>query len=122
MSRRVYIREIYFYIICIIAIIIFIIGVVNLVDSAVNYVNPTTYMTRSSLLPSYKEQYKDMTQEEIEKMVEEEIAAQENIEKSNALKGLIRGGLLIVIAIPLFVSHWKLAQSMWRLNLESDKE
>ena len=121
MARRVYIREIYFYIVCIISIIIFIISVVYLVDSIVNYIKPTTYMTKASILPSYREQYKDLSQQEIEKLIDEEIKAQENIEKSNSLKGLIRGALLIVISIPLFASHWKLAQSMWHLNLKTDK-
>jgi hypothetical protein len=122
MARRVHAREIYFYIICIISIVVFIVGVVNLVDAAVNYVSPTTYMTRASILPSYKDQYKDLSQEEIEKLIDEEIAAQEGIERSNALKGIIRGALLIVIAIPLFATHWKMAQSMWKISLETDKD
>jgi hypothetical protein len=122
MARRVFAREIYFYIICIIAIVIFVIGVVNLVDSAVNYIHPTTYMTKSSVLPSFKDQYKDMSQEEIDKLVNDEIAAQENIEKLNGLKGIIRGALLIIIAVPLFATHWKMAQNMWKLSLESEKD
>ncbi len=120
MARRVYFREIYFYIVCIISIIIFIIGIINLVDSAISFVNPVTYMTKSSILPSYKEQYKDLSQEEIERLIDEEIKAQENIERSNGLKGIIRGVLLIIIAIPLFATHWKFAQEMWHLNIKEE--
>lgn len=120
MARRVYVREIYFYLVCLAAIILFIVGIVNLVDSSVSFIKPVTYMTRASILPAYQDQYKGMSQEEIDKIISEEIKAQEDIEKINALKGLIRGALLIVIAIPLFTFHWLRAQAMWRLNLEND--
>ncbi|MBM3705667.1 MAG: hypothetical protein FJW66_03980 [Actinobacteria bacterium] len=120
MARRVYVREIYFYVICLVSIILFIVGIVNLVDSSVNFVKPTTYMTRANILPAYKDQYEGMSQEEIDRLISEEIQAQESIEKTNALKGLIRGALLVVIAIPLFSFHWIKAQAMWRLNLEND--
>ncbi|MBM3707214.1 MAG: hypothetical protein FJW69_02560 [Actinobacteria bacterium] len=120
MARRVYVREIYFYIMCLVAIILFIVGLVTIYDSAINYVKPITYMTRASMTPMYKEQYGDLSQAEIDKLIEEEIAASLNNEKIMAIKGLFRGALLLIIGLPLFIIHWKKAQEMWRLNLDSD--
>ncbi|MBM3706445.1 MAG: hypothetical protein FJW66_07975 [Actinobacteria bacterium] len=117
MARRVYIREIYFYVMCLIAVILFIVGLVTTFDSSINYVKPVTYMTRASMMPVYKSpEYSDMTQEQIDKLIDEEIALQVSNEKINALKGIFRGALLIIIAVPLFSVHWVKAQAMWRLN------
>jgi hypothetical protein len=52
-------------------------------------------------------------------MLDEEIAASVDIERIMALKGLFRGILLIIIAIPLFIFHWKKAQGLWHLNLNN---
>ncbi|MBM3709916.1 MAG: hypothetical protein FJW61_05795 [Actinobacteria bacterium] len=120
MARRVYVREIYFYVMCLIAIILFIISLVTIYDSAINYVKPMTYMTRASIAPMYREQYGELSQAEIDKLIEEEIAASLNNERIMAIKGLFRGALLLIIGLPLFIVHWKKAQDMWRLNLESD--
>ncbi|MBN2073850.1 MAG: hypothetical protein JW770_07905, partial [Actinobacteria bacterium] len=73
MARRVYFREIYFYLICLVAIIIFIVGIVMAYDGAIDYLRPTTYMTRSSLIPMYQEMQRDLTDEELDELVEEEI-------------------------------------------------
>ncbi|MDZ7838403.1 MAG: hypothetical protein U5N58_10910 [Actinomycetota bacterium] len=51
MQRKIYIREIYFYVICVIALIIFIIGIVNLADNVVNYVNPVNYSSGPRFYP-----------------------------------------------------------------------
>ena len=67
MARRVYFREIYLYIVCIIAIIIFIVGIITVYNGAINYVKPTTYMTKSSIMPMYSaDQYQDLSKEEID--------------------------------------------------------
>ena len=117
MARKVYIREIYFYIVCLISIILFIIGIVTTVDNAVNYVKPTTYTTKASLVPMYKsDQYSEMSDAEINKIVDEEIAMQVSNEKIMALKNLLRGVVFLIIAIPLFTVHWMKAQAMWRLS------
>ncbi|GAH46369.1 unnamed protein product [marine sediment metagenome] len=39
--------------------------------------------------------------------------------KDMAFKDLLRGILLVVIAIPLFAFHWRKAQGMWRMSLET---
>jgi hypothetical protein len=117
MARKVYIREIYFYIVCLISIVLFIVGLVTTVDNITNYVKPTTYTTKASLVPMYKsDQYSRMSDAEINKIVDEEIAMQINNEKIMALKNLLRGVVLLIIAIPLFTVHWMKAQSMWRLS------
>jgi len=120
MTRKVYAREIYFYLICLVAIIIFIIGLVNLGDNAIGYFYPTTYVTRANMEPMYKEQYSDLNQEEIDKMIDEEIASSLKMERIIALKGLFRGALLVIIAIPLFIWHWRKAQAMWYMKTDSD--
>ena len=120
MTRKVYIREIYFYLVCLVAIIIFIIGAVNLGDSIVSYLSPATYVTRSSLEPMYKEQYSNLSQEEINKMIDQEIASSIRMERIMALRGIFRGGLLLIIAIPLFIFHWRKAQSMWFMKIVND--
>jgi hypothetical protein len=120
MTRRVYFREIYFYIICIVAIIIFIIGLIMTYDGTINYVRPTTYMTKPSVAGMYsQEQYKNLSSEEINKLVEEEINASLQNERDIAFKNLFRGVLLVIIAIPLFAFHWRKAQQMWTLSLET---
>jgi hypothetical protein len=120
MSRRVYFREIYFYIICMVSIVIFIIGIVQVYDGAINYVKPTTYLTKPSVASMYsQEQYKNLTAEQIDKLVQDEINASIENEKDMAFKNLLRGVLLVIISIPLFAFHWRKAQQMWKLSLES---
>ncbi|PIU29035.1 MAG: hypothetical protein COT09_02895 [Candidatus Hydromicrobium americanum] len=120
MARRIYFREIYLYIVCIIAIIIFIVGLVIVYNGAINYVKPTTYMTKSSIVTMYSaEQYQNLSEEEINRLAEEELDASIQSGKDIAFKDLLRGVLLVVIAIPLFAFHWKKAQAMWRISLET---
>ena len=120
MTRRVYFREIYLYIVCIIAIIIFIVGLIMIYNGTIDYVRPTTYMTKSSIVTMYStEQYPDLSAAEINRLAEEEIDASIQSAKDLAFKDLLRGVLLVVIAIPLFAFHWKKAQAMWNINLEA---
>jgi hypothetical protein len=120
MTRRVYFREIYFYLICLAAIIIFIVGLVMAYDGAISYIKPTTYMTKPSVASMYsKEQYPNLSSSEIDKLVNEEINANLQNEKVLAFKNLLRGVLLVIISIPLFAFHWRKAQQMWVLSLET---
>jgi hypothetical protein len=120
MARRVYFREIYFYIVCLTALIIFIVGLVMVYNGAINYIKPTTYMTKSSIITVYStDQYQDLSKEEIDQLAEDELNASLESEKDIAFKGLLRGILLVIIAIPLLVFHWKKAQAMWRTGLET---
>ncbi|MCE5330040.1 hypothetical protein LLG07_06895 [bacterium] len=120
MTRRVYFREVYFYIVCLAAIIIFIVGLVTTYDGTVNYVRPTTYMTKSAMVSMYsQEQYKNLTAEQVDKLATDEINTALQNEKDTAFKNLLRGILLVVIAIPLFAFHWRKAQQMWSLSLET---
>ncbi|MFA5015535.1 MAG: hypothetical protein WC549_08350 [Actinomycetota bacterium] len=120
MTRRVYFREIYLYIVCIIAIIIFIVGLIMVYNGTVDYVRPATYMTKSSIVTMYStEQYPDLSADEIDRLAEEEIGVSIQNAKDMAFKDLLRGVLLVIIAIPLFIFHWKKAQAMWNINLEA---
>src|SRR4030043_750160 len=115
MTRRVYFREIYLYIVCIIAIIIFIVGLIMVYNGTIDYVRPTTYMTKSSIVAMYSsEQYPDLSEEEIDRLAEEEMDASIQNAKDLAFKDLLRGELLVGMAIPLFAFHWRKAQSMWK--------
>ncbi|MBC8386679.1 MAG: hypothetical protein H8E13_01320 [Actinobacteria bacterium] len=120
MARRVYFREIYLYIVCLIALVIFIVGLVMVYDSSINYVKPTTYMTRFNIITMYSaDQYQNLSKEEIEQLAEDELNASLQSEKDIAFKGLLRGILLVIISIPLFAFHWRKAQAMWRTGLET---
>lgn len=120
MARRVYFREIYLYIVCLIALVIFIVGLVMVYDSSINYVKPTTYMTRFNIITMYSaDQYQNLSKEEIEQLAEDELNASLQSEKDIAFKGLLRGILLMIISIPLFAFHWRKAQAMWRTGLET---
>ena len=89
-------------------------------DGIIDYVRPTTYMIKSSAISMYsKEQYPNLTAEQIDKLAAEEISASLQNEKDMAFKNLLRGVLLVVIAIPLFAFHWRKAQHMWQLSLET---
>ncbi len=119
MARRIYFREIYLYIVCIIAIIIFIVGIITVYDGTVNYIKPTTYITRSNIIGMYSaEQYQNLSKDEIDQLAEEELNASIQNEKDMAFKNLLRGILLVIISIPLFAFHWRKAQAMWRMNIE----
>lgn len=120
MARRVYFREIYLYIVCLIALVIFIVGLVMVYNGAINYIKPTTYMTKSSIMTMYStDQYQNLSKEEIEQLAEDELNTSLQSEKDMAFKDLLRGILLVIIAIPLFAFHWKKAQAMWRTDLET---
>jgi hypothetical protein len=118
MARRIYFREIYLYIVCIIAIIIFIIGIITLYDGLVNYIKPVTYTSKPGIISMYSEQYKNLSYDEIEQLAEEEVSISIANEKDNSFKNMLRGVLLIVISVPLFAFHWKKAQTMWSVHLE----
>lgn len=118
MARRIYFREIYLYIVCIIAIVIFIIGIISVYDGSVDYIKPVTYMNKPSIITMYSEQYENLTRDEIEQLAEEEINTSIQTEKDRAFKDMLRGVLLIIIAIPLFAFHWRKAQAMWLINPE----
>lgn len=113
MPRKSFMREIYFYIVCIIALIVFIIGLVNLADNIVNYVSPTTYFTRSQVLPFYREQYWELSEEEIDNLIEQEIQTSLKFERNMALRGVLRGAILVLVSVPIFIFHWKKAQKLW---------
>lgn len=119
MVRKLSFREVYFYIVCLVALIVFIIGLVMLFNGTIDYIRPTTYTTQANVEPMFKQQGQNLTQEEINKLIEEEINNSIMIEKNRAFKDLLRGALLIVIAIPLFAFHWRKAQAMWHLSLET---
>ena len=89
-------------------------------NGTINYVRPTTYMTRSSIIAIYStEQYPDLSEAEINRLAEEELEASIQGAKDLAFKDLLRGVLLVVIAIPLFAFHWRKAQAMWRISLNT---
>ncbi|MFO7929357.1 MAG: hypothetical protein R6U35_06800 [Candidatus Humimicrobiaceae bacterium] len=114
MQRRIYVREIYFYIVCLIAIILFIVGIINLTDNIINYINPLTYAApRAQVRDIYREQNSSLTEEEINKLVEEEAEYSLQREKNMSLRGMLRGSVMIVLSIPLFVYHWKKARELW---------
>jgi len=69
----------------------------------------------------YQQQYTNLSDMEINKMLDEEIAITVGNEKIMSLKGLFRGILLVIIAIPLFIFHWKKAQGLWHLNLNNQE-
>ncbi|MDD3520664.1 MAG: hypothetical protein PHU65_05430 [Actinomycetota bacterium] len=118
MQRRVFVREIYFYIVCVIAIIVFIIGIIGLANAIVNYIKPNTYMTKSSMMPGYKEMYEDMSEQELNALIEEEMQSSIANERNFAFKSIISNSIMIIIAIPLFAFHWKKAQELWKLNMQ----
>ena len=55
-----------------------------------------------------------------DRLIEEEIQLSIDNEKTFALKGLFRGSIFIIISIPLFIIHWRKAQAMWRMPVESE--
>ncbi|MFZ3107139.1 MAG: hypothetical protein WA105_07165, partial [Candidatus Hydromicrobium sp.] len=74
----------------------------------------------SSIITMYStDQYQNLSKEEIEQLAEDELNASLQSEKDIAFKGLLRGILLVIIAIPLLAFHWKKAQAMWRTSLET---
>ena len=115
MARSVSVREIYFYIVCLIAIVIFIIGLVGLSDGIINYLKPNTYIYQEKM--PYQTQYPNLSDEEIDKLMQQEIANSLANERSFALKSMLRNAVMIVIAIPLFAFHWKKAQQLWHISL-----
>ena len=115
MARSVSVREVYFYIVCLIAIVIFIIGLVGLSDGIINYLKPNTYIYQEKM--PYQAQYPNLSDEEIDKLMQEQIANSLANERSFALKTILRNTIMIVIAIPLFAFHWKKAQQLWHINL-----
>jgi hypothetical protein len=120
MQRRALVREIYFYIVCVIALIIFVIGIIGLAGAIANYIKPNTYITKASMMPGYKELYKDMSEQELNALIEEEVQSSVNNERNFALKSIITNSIMIVITIPLFAFHWKKAQELWRLNQQEN--
>lgn len=103
MARSVSVREVYFYIVCVIAIVIFIIGLVGLSDGIINYLKPNTYIYQEKM--PYQAQYPNLSDEEIDKLMQQEIANSLANERSFALKSMLRNAIMIVIAIPLFAFH-----------------
>ncbi|GAJ21127.1 unnamed protein product, partial [marine sediment metagenome] len=69
------------------ALVIFIVGLVMVYNGAINYVSPTTYMIRSSILTMYpSEQYENLSKEELDQLAEEELNASLQSAKDMAFK------------------------------------
>lgn len=116
MQRKILVREIYFYIVCLIALIIFIVGLTGLGGGIVNYIKPSTYVTKANIMPGYREQYRDLTEEELNAMADQEIQSSIDNERGYALRTLINDSIMIIISIPLFIFHWRKAQQLWKLE------
>lgn len=112
MQRNIYVREIYFYLVCVITLIIFIIGLVTIYDNLINYIKPTIYLTEPAMISMYREQYPELPFSQIEKMAIEEVEISLRFEKDIAIKGLLRGIFLLAISIPIFTFHWKKARGL----------
>ncbi len=122
MARRVYFREIYLYIVCIIAIIIFVIGIITTYDGLINYIKPSTWTSKPDIIAMYSEQYRSFSSEEIEQLAEEQVNTSIRNEKDSAFKNMLRGILLLIISIPLFAFHWKKAREMWDMHTEEKND
>jgi len=64
----------------------------------------------------YKEQYQDLSEQEIDMLIEEEIDTSLKYERNMALRGIFRGAIMLVISVPLFIFHWKKAQALWHVS------
>ncbi len=116
MNPRIQAREIYFYTVCLLALIVLTIGLVSLAENIVDLVNPATYITETQLLSYYREQYWGLSDEEIDMLVEEEIQNTLRFERNIALGGVLRGGIMVLFSVPVFIIHWKKAQALWHIK------
>ncbi len=113
MARKVYVREIYFYIVCLITLIIFIIGLIYTYSGIVDYIKPSTYFYGLTERQAQIESGTITDMEQLEELIEKDREQFIENEKTNSLKSLFRGILLIVIVVPIFTYHWIKAKQLW---------
>jgi uncharacterized membrane protein (DUF106 family) len=53
---------------------------------------------------------KQPSEEELEKMREQQMAIMIESERKSAISSLIRLGIILIVTIPLYYVHWRLAQ------------
>lgn len=116
MARKVLVREIYFYIVCLIAIVLFIVGIIDTYYGTVDYIKPSTYYYGFDPRITQPEQNSSIDEDKLEELIEKDREQYIANEKLNSLKRLFRGVLLIIIAIPIFSYHWTKAKQLWNLE------
>ncbi len=108
MKMRWDIQHVYFYLVSFVAMILLIIGAVNLTQTAIAYLTPVPedyrYMFDEASIKNWEEEFGPaLVQQEKERF---ETIARENNQR-NLLRDLIGSLAYIVIALPVYLYHWR---------------
>ncbi|NPV27827.1 MAG: hypothetical protein HPY81_10410 [Firmicutes bacterium] len=120
------VRNIYLYLVCFTTLIMMVVGTVQAFDAAYGLVFPAP--VRPEMFPEmFKEPYqpgKEAANLTPEEKAKEEVRAKANQEfqiKQNryfATKRLFENGVLILVALPLYLYHWRLVKK----SVEEEKQ
>jgi predicted permease len=108
MKLRWDIQHVYLYLVSFIAMILLIVGAVNLTQTAIAYLTPVPedykYLFDEAGMKDWKEEFSPaLVQQERERF---EAVARENSQR-NLLRDLIGSLAYIVIALPVYLYHWR---------------
>ena len=101
------VRNLYFYLVCFMSIIIFVMGTVQAVGNFLDIMYPDP--DGPWIIERFDKQVEEgmMTSEEAEKKAEEMRRLERERMKVHNIKDLAQNITMIVIAIPLFLVHWR---------------
>lgn len=107
-------RNIYLYLVCFITLIMIITSMVTIAQRVTDIAfPPNDYVVDqpSQRLREYKELRTNnkiyLSYADYNKMKDEEIAKQKEIQKQNAYRNLFNAALTLLIALPFYIYHWR---------------
>jgi len=107
------IRRIYLYLVSFATLMMLIIGTVQIIDAAVDFIYPDPNSGAPpyyEMKARYKDANQDLTKEELQKLMEEERQRAIKSQKYYRIKRLVTSTSLIVVALPVYLYHWRKIQ------------
>lgn len=111
-ASRWNIRQVYLYLVCFATLMMLIVGSVQLVMSLVDFVYPEQfyYPDAKARIIAENQKMPNVTQEEIDRQVEEERQRGESAMERSRVRRMINSVAFIVVSLPVYVYHWRKIQ------------
>jgi len=109
------IRHVYFYLVCFATLMMVITATVSLIMTTIDYLYPDPYygptiIDQKMRFSEMKKTNPAISQADIEKQIAEERKLQDLSMKRNRAKNLARNFSLLVVALPIYIYHWRKIQ------------
>lgn len=114
-GRQWNIRQVYLYLVCFATLMMLIIGLVQLIMGVVDLIYPDPniaprYLDTKMRVSEMQRNNPSITQEDLEKQIQEENERQVVSQKYYQVKRFINSLALVVVSLPVYLYHWRKIQ------------